>query len=94
MVAVAVAVVTLLETVVVEPNECELDSPELPALEDDDILLGLRVLLYLEPGYPGRVGSSSMLDFFDSITTTRRMSGRNCGSDWVHNSPIFTHTAT
>lgn len=62
---------------VVDSNVCE-DSPEVPAVEVDAV--GRRDLLYLEPGYPGLVGSSRVPGFFDSITTTRRMLGRDCGS--------------
>lgn len=84
------AVAVALFVLVVEPKEREFDSPEVPAVDDDAV--GLR-FLYLEPGYPGPVGSSraTVAGFLDSINTTRRMSGRNCGSDWVHSSPSFMH---
>lgn len=72
----------------------ELDSPELPAVEDDNAA-GLLALLYLEPGTPGLVGSSRLPGpgFFDSITTTRLIVGRNWGSPCVHNNPIWIHIA-
>ena len=43
-------------------------------------VVGQRNRLYIEPGYPGLVGSSKVPGFFDSITTTRSMLGRDCGS--------------
>lgn len=72
----------------------ELDSPELPAVDDDNAA-GLRTLRYLEPGTPGLVGSSRLpgAGFFDSITTTRLIFGRNWGSPCVHNNPIWIHIA-
>lgn len=70
--------VFVLVVVFVEPNEFE-DSPDVPALAL--VFVDFRRLLYLTPGYPGLVGSSRVSGFRDSITTTRRMFGRNCGSD-------------
>lgn len=45
-------------------------------------------------GTPGLVGSSRLPGLFDSKITTRRMSGRNCGSRCVHSNPIWMHIAT
>lgn len=91
--AVAVAVAVVLLVFVVEPKEWELDWALGPAVDEEEALC-LWDFLYLEPAKPGRVGSSSIPGFFDSMTTTRRMVGRNCGSDWVHNNPIWMHFAT
>lgn len=52
---------------------------ELPDVEDE--LEGLCGLLVFVPSYPGFVGSSSVPDCLDSITTTWRMVGRSLGSD-------------
>jgi hypothetical protein len=80
--AVAVALLVL----EVDSNVWESESPEGPLMEDSPG--GRRDLLYRDPGTPGRVGSSRVPCFFDSITTTRRMLGRSCGSPCVHSSPI------
>lgn len=69
-----------------ESNVFELDTPELPAVEDTEP--GRRDLLYLEPGTPGLVGSSRLLGFLDRITTTRCIVGRKAGSPCVHSKPI------
>lgn len=75
----------------VKPEDRELDSTLIPAVEDE--VLALSDLLYRVPRYPGLVGTSSVPSFFDSIITTRPMVGRNCGSDCVHNNPICMHNA-
>lgn len=94
MLAVAIAVAVALLVFLVEPKDSESYSPVVLVPAVEDAALGLRDLLYLEPGYPGLIGSSSVPGFFDSITTALRMMGRNCGSAWVHNSPICMQTAT
>lgn len=76
---------------VVEPEERELYSPEVPEPEVGGN--GLAVLLYLEPGNPGLVGSLRVLGFLDSINTTSCMLGRNAGSAWVQSSPSCMHIA-
>lgn len=75
----------------VESNVFEEESPVL-AVDDDTP--GLRVLLYLEPGYPGLAGSSKVLDFLDNITTTRPIFGRKFGSPWTHSNPMCMHNVT
>lgn len=76
---------------VLESNVCEEEPLEVPMVAPEDE--GGRDFLYLDPGYPGRVGSSSLAGLFDSMTTTRRMLGRNWGSAWVHSKPICMHIA-
>lgn len=59
----------------VEPND--LDTAE----AEDDAAVGRRGSVYLVPGCPGLAGSSRMVDFLDSIKTTRLMLGLVLGSD-------------
>lgn len=82
--------------VAVEPNDWELDTPEVPEAEDGDVtddVIGGRDILYRDPGYPGLVGSSRSFGCFDSSTTTRPMSGRNFGSDCTQSNPTCRHIA-
>ncbi|GJX13370.1 hypothetical protein Tco_0205128 [Tanacetum coccineum] len=65
---------------------------ELPDVEDE--VEGLCGLLVFVPSYPSLVGSSSVPDCLDNITTTWRMVGRSLGLDLVHSNPIYVHIAT
>ena len=71
----------------------EEDAPEVPALEDDGP--GRLILLCCLPlKLAGLVGSSRLLDFFDSMTRTRCIFGRRFKSDWVQRRPMWMHKMT
>lgn len=80
---------TLLEVVpvAIESNVSDSDSVEVPAV-DRYGAPGRLGLLYLDPGIPGRVGSSRFVGVLERITTTRCIVGRRSGSPCVHSNPI------
>lgn len=98
--------VCVLDVVIAFEAEADADACDVTEVEgvvpDDDPseycelrrLWPWALLLYLEPGAPGRVGSSSVLCFLERMMTTRFMSGRSRGSACTHSSPMRMHSST
>lgn len=77
----------------VEQVEAE-TKEDLPAEMREPPGVTWYLLACKDPGTPGIIGSSNAVRFFDRTMTTRFMSGRSLGSDWVHRRPTSTHNAT
>jgi hypothetical protein len=98
-VAELVLVAEELELVVVVVSQLLESMCEADESFSSSVVKGVRLrgslLLYLEPGTPGLVGSSMWLGgFFDNINTTRPIVGRSCESPCMHSRLTRMHVST